>query len=214
MSAHRPRGIPVSRAILLPPGPLGDELRPVLAAIDRVHGDGALPQLLVLPEPELDAAAAYDVIPVTGEPFRVAANPSAIHLALSLVHEIGHFLLHAGIGPVQLHQSGDLPLFEAWRAAVRLSERFATLADLARLTSNEELSARLHYELRYTELWARSYAQYVAVRGNDERLLSQLQQRRIGFVSGMPIPIQWSFHDFAAIAKAIDDLFQSLGWMT
>jgi hypothetical protein len=98
MGERRPLGIPISRAILLPPGPLGDVLRPAFEAVDRVHGAGPLPQLAVMPDPELDADAAYEVIRATREPFRLTINPSGRQLALSLLHEIAHFLVHAGLG--------------------------------------------------------------------------------------------------------------------
>jgi hypothetical protein len=212
VSERRPLGIPVSRAILLPPGPLGVELQPALEAIDRVHGAGPLPRLAVMPDPTLGADASYEVIRATGEPYQFAVNPDGQQLALSLVHEIGHFLVHAGLGFTRSLVDPEDLLFEAWRNAIKRSERFATLTTIANLTSNSDLSARLRYELRYAELWARSYAQYIALRSGDEKLRMQVAQRRLGTVGGIPIPIQWGESDFAAIANTIDDLLRGLGW--
>jgi hypothetical protein len=47
---------------LLPPGPLGDELRPALDAIARVHGAVSLPPLVVMSDPTLEANASYEII--------------------------------------------------------------------------------------------------------------------------------------------------------
>ena len=68
MSERRPLGTPISRAILLPPGVLGEVLQPVLAAVDRVHGDGRLPQITVVPVPLLEDESSYRRVEPLGIP--------------------------------------------------------------------------------------------------------------------------------------------------
>jgi hypothetical protein len=141
-------GIPISHALLLPPGQLGEERRCAIEAIDRGHGAGPLPRLAVMPAPTLDADAAYEVIRATEEPYRIAVNPGGQQLALSLVHELGHLPMHAGLGRTTSLVGAEGYVFGSWHNTVKQCERFATLADLANLTSNSDLVAKLHHELR------------------------------------------------------------------
>jgi hypothetical protein len=71
----------------------------------------------------------------------------------------------------------------------------------------------VQYLLRPEELFARSYAQFVAVSSRDIRLLAQvgrLQNRRgneIGY------NVQWEDDDFEPLAQALETLFWRLGWL-
>jgi len=65
----------------------------------------------------------------------------------------------------------------------------------------------LTYSLRPRELFARAYAQYIAEKTQDPRLLPELEEEQKG-----KYPNQWSTEDFALIKEAFDNLFRKRGW--
>jgi hypothetical protein len=65
----------------------------------------------------------------------------------------------------------------------------------------------------YDELRARSYAQYVARKGDDPQLRNELDGERRSNPTEVYYPRQWEDADFMPIAAAIDELFASLGWI-
>ena len=207
----RRAGEPISRALIIPPGPPGAPIRAAVAAIDRVHGDGSLPLIavrrLALP-PGSDGL--YDPQP----PAQIVVAEQAPHPALTVLHEIGHVLDHHGVGSPGVFSSAVDPSLTDWRDAVRASQAFAELARLARTAASADDVAYALYLAEYEELWARSYAQYVIVASGDPRLLRQLDSVRqhpsrpgAGYT-----PEQWDDGDFAPIAAAIDAVFRGLGW--
>ena len=71
------------------------------------------------------------------------------------------------------------------------------------------------------ELWARAYAQYIAVRSGDLAMMAQLRMQQETYTDAaaqkwqtpeLAIPVQWQDDDFEPIAQAIDELFAALGW--
>ena len=68
------------------------------------------------------------------------------------------------------------------------------------------------YLLRDRELFARSYAQYIAQKCHNESLKSELKQfRRTGLEQ--IYHRQWSDADFAAIETALSALFLEMRWL-
>jgi len=67
---------------------------------------------------------------------------------------------------------------------------------------------RAEYYLSPEELWARSYAQYIAKKSGNKAMLAELAK-----LQDDPIPSQWSDDDFIEIEKAIDELFKERGWL-
>lgn len=64
-----------------------------------------------------------------------------------------------------------------------------------------------------SEMWARSYAQFVSTRGPSESLRRSLGALRTRGLTEVYYPRQWDNDDFAAVEVAIDELFRRLGWM-
>ena len=58
------------------------------------------------------------------------------------------------------------------------------------------------------ELWARSYAQYIAKKSGNQDMNAQLAE-----MQESPFPSQWSDDDFAPIMEAIDGIFRAKGWI-
>lgn len=62
------------------------------------------------------------------------------------------------------------------------------------------------------ELFARSYAQYIALRSGDHVLLNQLDEV-LKEDTVRDIVIQWSVKDFMPVGQAFDILFRKQKWL-
>ena len=140
-------------------------------------------------------------------------RPSAPHPELNLVHEIGHLLDHQSIGRPGVFASPEDDLFAQWRKAVEHTEATATLRRIERASRNPSVINYARYQLQTVEQWARSYAQFIAIRSGETRLIDELRQRqRDATASG--VPVQWTHDDSRPVAVSIAYLFRALEWTT
>ncbi len=58
-------------------------------------------------------------------------------------------------------------------------------------------------------MWARSYAQYIAVKSKNATMLEELKV----YQTSNEILTQWEDNDFVEIVRAIDELYKVLGWL-
>jgi len=222
-----PKGDAVSASIRLPSGELGERLRPALDAIDGVHGTTNLPTVGVKRIARKDAQATYEFDPKTGRPSFIGVSPHSAEAELGLVHEVGHVIDHQLLGQRAGWFGSGTPrgtVLESWEGAV-LDSR--ATSDLQRLRTGGDIGLKLsdgstmeyepdtqytNYLLDRTELFARSYSQWVAQRSGDPTLLAQFNKvRRQGKESGyMEF---WDDDDFEPIAKALDGAFRAKGWL-
>jgi HK97 family phage portal protein len=220
----QPQGPPVSNALKLPSsGKYKAIYEEAIGAIDRVHGDGTLPNLPVVTKSDMDAYGQYRYF-TSGKADSIRINSKGNHHQLTLAHEIGHFLDQQALGGAKAMASDRDPRLEAWRRAVDESQAVQRLTDKRRNPENyaaevEHAGQRYTakpdrlftaYLLRREELWARSYAQYIAERSGNATLLAQLAAERVDSIYG---DRHWDEADFAPIAAAIDTLFRGLGWL-
>ena len=200
------RQSPVSDAIQLKVhGDLADQARAALAAIDKVHDDGNLPEIplwqtsrrwLGYFQPQ------YGPDGLTGK--YIAIRPDGSWPALTAVHETGHFLDLDAIGAKGGFATTDNhPLM---RAVLDAAEKTSAITKLRAhyATYGDETSA---YFLKPQEIWARAYAQFVAERSGSPLLQQQLASAQS---TG---DRQWSAADFSPLANAIEKLFIELGWL-
>ena len=189
-------GQKVGRALDLPTGQFAIQLVEAVDAIDRVHGDGTLPYLSVKLQapanPRSDGEYHWE------GPIRawIAVRPGCHHTGTVLLHEGGQFLDHLGLGSDMGLSSelGDLAL-EPWRQAVKasranraLSETVATGKAKLVLASGKEIPFPgpvdfAKYLLEPGEVWARCYAQFVAIRSGSLALVAGIDagcERRSG----------------------------------
>lgn len=217
-----PAGRPVSAGLHVP---RTSKNRPMyermLQTIDRVHGDGNLPGLTIftrrLKPGRFGAYLAGDkpYIEITSDPLIPKGD-----LSLTLVHEIGHYLDHKGINSLSRMATRDEMVTQVWREAVGNSRAVRTLIDqyVNGYRYGVEIDdfviypsrGYLDYLLMPEEMWARSYAQYIAVRSRDPDLLTALAAERNDPLYRAK---QWDDDDFEPIAKAFDTLFEGLGWL-
>lgn len=189
-------------------------MRRALAALDSVHGDGQLPGIPVMLSRGSTRLGEYEY-QRSGRAVRIRVSARVSDPGLALLHEVGHFLdqqaLDGGIS--FFHASANATRLAAWRTAVRNTE---AVHSLARLQAQKRLTVdrrQLAYLLRIQEIWARSYAQYIALQSGDQELAQQLEALLIGQRRAtIPVMEQWEMDDFAPVADAMDRLFSDLGW--
>lgn len=225
--------VPVSAA-LIPLGPrykLAPVVQEVLATIDAVHTDGQLPTIPITSYSR--GAGTSGNVSAGGYRATVDAQTGKATGSLSielnsheqamrgvrntLAHEIGHFLDHRAFGDVAdlATRAGD-PAFADWRATADASAHVQQLRTAARTGTIVRNGVRLRsidvgyvrYLLQPHEVWARSYAQYVAEVSGNPAMLAEIA-RELGSAR---YPTQWAQADFAPIRAAIDTLFRSRGW--
>lgn len=215
----QPAGTPVSGALKVSRSKKLDPTREALTAIDQVHGDGPLPEIPVGTSTARSRLGAY-WSSSTGEAKKITINVNGDHIRMTTAHEIGHFLDHHGIGAPGKWASERSDLLEVWRIAVKESQAYKTLLSVkpgpvtivledGRQMSYYRDGKYLRYLQTTRELFARSYAQYVATRSGNAAMRAELDKLVRDQVD---IPTQWGDDDFAPIAQAFDKLFAFLEW--
>ncbi len=192
------KGTPVARAFSKISPKYADPTYHVLNAINQVHGDGTLPKLPLKASRSKKWNGVYD--PKRGGNIRIAGGP---HVELTIAHEIGHFLDHRGLpGSSMWSNNSESPLIQA----LKNSPQAIKLKEILPLKSQA-------YYLDNAELFARAYAQYIAFKSKDPKLL--LQVKNIQLNSGIKwfSLTQWAMEDFLPIQAEFDKLFRSMGWL-
>jgi SPP1 gp7 family putative phage head morphogenesis protein len=201
--AVAPRKAPVSAALnVRTVGAHKPQIFAGIAAVDRVHDDGALPRIPIYGRASRNALGIYRYNATRGTPIEIGIRQSAQGWpAMTTVHEIGHFLDHQVLGRSGVFATNTDAALRPFLDAVQSTAAARQIAALGHRQQGDFLKP--------TELWARAYAQYVAVRSSDPTLLAQLDKIRTGVQPWR----QWSDADFAPVAAAIDQLFKSKGWI-
>jgi hypothetical protein len=200
-----------------------------LELIDRVHKIPAIKVLDIKPVSveELEGGVAAVILKAPFAPFRFV-EPNYVGLAMpaetpisSILHEVGHLIDLEAIGTRGLFSStiGEDVLSEWWDAVSqsRTYQRMMQVVERMRRMGDRDLANAIegYYATRH-ELFARSYAQYIAVRTGDRQAMAELEQKKTRRVPGLygvyEIPLQWDDDDFRSIAEAFDRLFERLGW--
>ncbi|RDI73300.1 Phage Mu/F-like protein [Gaiella occulta] len=224
------------RAVPLPAGHAQDQRRPYSAQFElpadysytRGEVQDAIAAAGSLHDLPTGAAAAKVIVDhalPADNPGFYDAQTLEIHIAaaadtpaMTFLHEAGHYISHQALG-----QPGELSALteelEPWRQAVGETESIRLLLALLDLDeipavtgSGERVRVPvdhdfLLYLLHPEEVWARSYAQWVATRSGNQTLLRQLHLDRRGLY-----PMQWEDDDFEPVARAIDRIMEQLGW--
>lgn len=188
-----------------------------LEAIDSVHSDGPLPVIEIVSSRSRKFNGAY----IPAEQFaqiKIAESPTP---SLTIAHEIGHFIDHRGIRSTSLFPKrgdrvNDFHLitgvgteeFAPFVRAARESRAFQSIVNETRLTT-----ASINYLASPHEVWARAYAQFIAVRSNNPTLLAELESTRSQITRGRSAAVQWDDDDFAPIDSEIERIFRTRGWL-
>ena len=179
-------------------------------AIDKVHGAPVLPVIPVESSRSGAFQGAYSYRTNTHDAIGIRVSSMSKNPALTALHEIGHFIDHQAINGQKGYASAFDPLLEKWRSAVDGSAATAEISGELVKTKIQRVRNLCGYYLSRHEQWARAYAQYIATRSADPKLLAQLDAIRSS-AHAVYRASQWSDEDFAPIGAAIDELLTGLG---
>jgi hypothetical protein len=211
------QSFPISHAFVLD-GADGPAVQHVLGAIDAVHAGPALAAVTLTTGFLLPGEAGrYTFRLPKDRPDEIRVNLDVADWQLALVHEVGHLIdrVALGSGGEQFASLQHDPDLAEWWVAVRQSAAVRSLLapKLGRETVPAALQDYLTYLLSEQELFARTYAQWIAARSGDATLLVQVALRREHREYDLPLPLQWEIADFVAIGFALDELFRRKGWL-
>lgn len=180
-----------------------------LAAIDSVHTDGTLPQTTVNGDMRGTRYLGF----YSSSEDLVAVSSTGPWPRLTAAHEFGHMLDYKGIpgaGATSLGASATDNPMHGWWTAITSTEAYKQLLDVAPLLPPRARA----YVLNPKELWARSYAQFIATEAGDATLGAELDAMLAHQVNAKRrlIPLQWQPDDFTVVAEAIQALIVDLGW--
>jgi hypothetical protein len=137
--------------------------------------------------------------------------PEGTRKSLTLGHELGHvidFSMNLSIF-VLAGQTSDLNEF-IW--AVQESERVGDYEELRRHHPDPDVQAIAADLLQPAELWARSFAQYIAMRLPNTTIGNELDAS-LKMDPDTYIMDYWDPLDFKPVGDAIGQVFHEWGWM-
>jgi hypothetical protein len=108
--------------------------------------------------------------------------------------------------------SENAPAAEVWRKAVLNSPEYQRLQEIRAQSADRNQHRLSVYYTSLKEAWARSYAQWVATRSGDAKMIKDLINIKADASNEAYRLSQWGTVEFEPIGKAIDDLFAMLGW--
>lgn len=220
-----PPAIPVSQHFMTAPRTsrhVKKELQNTLDAIDAVHADGLLPEVMVTEEwLGSGQEAVYEGID-TPTPI-ISLSREGFVPETSLAHEIGHLIDHKGLGEPQGPVSSLFDFATMADNDRRVSEVMDAINDtpeVRRLKTNDGLDERVvlsgdtyaAYLDRPYEKFARAYAQYISTKSQHPVLRNMMRQEQDESAYEL-LPRQWAPENFGAISEAFDALFRSKGWL-
>ena len=190
----------------------------VVEIIDKVHGDGALPQIPLrasatrdrMGRGELGVYRRNRVVeghPQSDTAVEIVIKGSGSDKEMTIAHEIGHFLDHKGLSGKGMSSEDRSHAVGKIISALQDTETMrAPLRSAAQRAMNR---VHINYWTRRREIWARAYAQYIANKSGDAAMRKQLTAMQEKQYYG-----QWTDEEFLPVQNMIDELFQELGWIT
>jgi hypothetical protein len=177
--------------------PLYPELARALAAADAMHVlRSDLEPVPVRPTATISQAGCYRLR--NGDPVDLRVSRRHGRVALSFLHELGHFFDHqlgSELGPSWA--SGRHDSFADWRAAV---------SELPSRAPADSSRSRRRYFDSAKEVWARSYAQTMLMRSRDPGLQGQL----LGLLD-LDDMFVWPATAFEPVADELERVLDRLG---
>jgi hypothetical protein len=125
----------------------------------------------------------------------------------TIVHEVGHLVDYFGL-PGEGFASESLEELSDWRDTILATDSVRKLLNGRREEQDRKM---VEYLLGARELFARSYTQYIALRGQDSDMKHWLRVV-IEATPGDDLPTQWTHEDFVPVTQALDILFRRQAW--
>jgi len=203
----------------------------VFEDIDQIHWDGDLKTLMVSALPFNERKRGSLVIDgfLDWKTRSIYLNPDLPYHELAVVHEVGHLVAIYGIGN-GAPCCHDNPILKEWRRAISESTGYKSKRTMLKNKSApmticdkhvkyvldaEELKY-LDYLLRWEELWAYSYSQYMArelkIR-KDRCLYMEQLSCELQTDAGRLFHPYWDEYDFRQIAVTIEKVIRYKGWL-
>jgi hypothetical protein len=191
-----------------------------LTAIDQVHGDGVLPRIPIQRLNSRSHNLGVYRSTIFGRPVDIRVKALGGHPLMTTAHEVGHFLDQQALGSGGRFATQFRDDMKPWFEAATRSDAVRALQELLDGPAHQPGSPvpvpkrHLRYLLDPVEIWARSYAQYIAVRSASPGMLQELSVTLRAARAGVIwMPTQWEPEDFEPIAAAIDELMRKQGWV-
>jgi hypothetical protein len=210
-------GLPVSNALDvtgITNKTMKSQIDLAMKTIDKIHGDGNLP---IIPILQSGAGRNYGTFSFgwDDKPIKISISPKGDHQALTTLHEVGHFIDNAGVSNrrwtseiygIENNRIVEVAKKSKWWTGI--GDRIKKFAEL----SDRPISISPKY-VRYLqgskEVFARAYAQFIAMESGDPILMAQLRK-----LQEQAFSTQWSDEDFKPIAEEFRKLFKERGWMS
>lgn len=198
--------------------PVGDAARHAVAQMRSVH---AIPQDVAPVTVDRMSRQMMRLKPTTHGSYQRASTTLVLRgdvedVEFTAVHELGHWLDNKLFGDDRAYGSEKLAstAWQRWQAAVDSSVPTRHLQTVRGMTGDPrvtpELLTHIDYMLRRREQFARSYAQWIATRSGDGRLLSQLEYFQTA-ENTILRAYHWADDDFEPIGAALDEIFRERG---
>lgn len=221
LARHRQQHPPVAAAFPTQGDAAVEPVKTALAAIETVHGDGSLPPIRVTAMPananpglkgKFVRLAKKDAFGNLSDwkVDRISINMRGSTKELTAVHEIGHFLASFGLGTGEdVFETGFRDKNTAigkWWQAVSSTPSFKAI------DGGPWDRKHASYLKQPDEAFARSYAQYIAIRGEGTEV-SRLRAQVSNIRNSRRAVTQWDDAEFAPVAEALDAIFKEKGWL-
>jgi hypothetical protein len=223
-SAYRPAGIPLRQHFRHwdTTAWYSQPLERALELVEHIHGDGFWQQVRVLEDnTPSDWLAGFKADKDRAYLF---LNQDQSANVFELLHEFGHGVLAYGFGDFDNTKIATDPIFASWRTAICGSQAYQWLESLqgkkiVQVEAFFETKYRrvnqddVAYFLRWQELFARSYTQYIALVSGDKELLWAVARASNSATRKLLYTSQWQDTDFDQIFDALEALFVLQGWL-
>jgi hypothetical protein len=189
------------------------EVKEAISIISGVHGDGVLPQMMVLIRRFFSNPTKAGHLTATPSPAaapELIVSPDAKDVLWTAIHEIGHLLDNQGLhtpSDDRLFASQGQPELKGLMRAIRNTRTYHEILARSR-------QARTDYFVRPQELFARAYTQFIAEESGDARLAARLAAIQEGRMEDLNVwkESQWNPAQFAAIREEMREVLKQLKW--
>jgi SPP1 gp7 family putative phage head morphogenesis protein len=179
-----------------------EEIKAAIDLVDSVHSDGVLPRIPVTDNPGSGTALGSYSYQGDGTAVRIAVRPKGLWPRMTTAHELGHFIDHQAFGTTGFASMQAGPVKD-------IVAKIKKTATFKRITQEAGTPKARKYFKDPTEVWARAYAQFIAIESGDPKILKELNLIRSG-----PQPWrQWPDDEFEPIRELIKKHFITLLWM-
>jgi hypothetical protein len=225
---RRPAGAPVSSTMRIEAsGKVATVARESLDTIDRVHGVGFSSHLTIpIVEGGSSTRPAGFEFYHNGRPVHIELSPRSAAPHFDFTHEVGHFLDHQLIGPPGEYASrSEDAILLGWKTAVQGTAAYHRLSNLAEMKRTRVPQPNggsryvpvdriyVKYLLRPQEVFARSYAQFIAAESGNSTLVNELATLRKTREGAIKYPAQWADEDFAAVREELLRVIMEMKWL-